>query len=93
MVDGARPLVADLRPLLANARPALADTVAWSHRLDPVTGNVVGHLPDLAAFIYQGNSVFQLEDANGPILRGLVDRRGGDDPVCAIVPCPSTSTP
>ena len=72
VVDGARPLAADLRPLLASARPALADTVAWSHRLDPVTGNVVGHLPDLAAFIYQGNSVFQLEDANGPILRGLV---------------------
>ena len=72
VVDGARPLVADLRPLLASARPALADTVAWSHRLDPVTGNVVGHLKDLAAFIYQGNDIFKLEDANGPILRGLV---------------------
>jgi phospholipid/cholesterol/gamma-HCH transport system substrate-binding protein len=72
VVDGARPLAADLRPLLASARPALADTVAWSHRLDPVTGNLVEHLPDLAAFVYQGNSVFQLEDANGPILRGLV---------------------
>ena len=72
VVDGARPLVADLRPLLAAARPALADTVAWSHRLDPLTANLVEHLPDLAAFVYQGNSVFQLEDANGPILRGLV---------------------
>jgi phospholipid/cholesterol/gamma-HCH transport system substrate-binding protein len=86
VVDGARPLVADLRPLLASARPALADTVAWSHRLDPVTGNVVGHLPDLAAFVYQGNSVFKLEDANGPILRGLVI--GGPNTVlCAIFPC------
>jgi phospholipid/cholesterol/gamma-HCH transport system substrate-binding protein len=72
VVDGARPLAADLRPLLASARPALTDTVAWSHRLDPVTANLVEHLPDLAAFVYQGNSVFQLEDANGPILRGLV---------------------
>jgi len=72
VVDGAKPLVADLRPLLADARPALADTVAWSHRLDPVTGNVVGHLGDLSAFIYQGNDLFKLEDANGPILRGLV---------------------
>jgi phospholipid/cholesterol/gamma-HCH transport system substrate-binding protein len=72
VVDGARPLAADLRPLLASARPALADTVAWSHRLDPATANLVEHLPDLAAFVYQGNSVFQLEDANGPILRGLV---------------------
>ena len=72
VVDGARPLAADLRPLLAASRPALADTVAWSHRLDPVTANLVEHLPDLAAFVYQGNSIFQLEDANGPILRGLV---------------------
>jgi phospholipid/cholesterol/gamma-HCH transport system substrate-binding protein len=72
VVDGARPLVADLRPLLAASRPALADTVAWSYRLDPVTGNLVEHLPDLAALVYQGNSLFQLEDANGPILRGLV---------------------
>jgi phospholipid/cholesterol/gamma-HCH transport system substrate-binding protein len=72
VVDGARPLVADLRPLLASARPALADTVAWSHRLDPVTANLVDHLPDLGAFVYQGNSLVQLEDANGPILRGLV---------------------
>jgi phospholipid/cholesterol/gamma-HCH transport system substrate-binding protein len=72
VVDGARPLVADLRPLLAAARPALADTVAWSYRLDPITANLVEHLPDLDAFVYQGNSLFQLEDANGPILRGLV---------------------
>jgi phospholipid/cholesterol/gamma-HCH transport system substrate-binding protein len=83
VVDGARPLTADLRPLLASARPALADTVAWSHRLDPVTGNVVGHLSDLTAFIYQGNSVFQLEDANGPILRGLVI--GGPETVLSLL--------
>ena len=72
VVEGARPLAADLRPLLASARPALADTVAWSHRLDPATANLVEHIPDVAAFVYQGNSLLQLEDANGPILRGLV---------------------
>jgi phospholipid/cholesterol/gamma-HCH transport system substrate-binding protein len=86
VVDGARPLVADLRPLLAAARPALADTVAWSHRLDPVTANLVDHIPDLDAFVYQGNSIFQLEDANGPILRGLVVL-GADTILCAITPC------
>jgi hypothetical protein len=57
---------------MASARPALADTVAWSYRLDPITSNLVDHLPDLGAFVYQGNSLLQLEDANGPILRGLV---------------------
>ena len=72
VVDGAGPLAADLRPLLAASRPALVDTVAWSHRLDPLTANLVEHLPDLGPFVYQGNSIFQLEDANGPILRGLV---------------------
>lgn len=72
VVAGARPLVGDLRPLLAASRPALADTVAWSGRLDPVTANLVDHLPDLQAFVYRGNSVFSLDDANGPILRGLV---------------------
>jgi phospholipid/cholesterol/gamma-HCH transport system substrate-binding protein len=85
VVDGARPLAADLRPLLASARPALADTVAWSHRLDPATGNLVGHLPDLEAFIYQGNHNFKLEDANGPILRGLVIA-GSDTVLCLIFP-------
>jgi len=94
VVDGARPLVADLRPLLAASRPALTDTVAWSHRLDPVTGNVVGHLKDLAAFIYQGNDVFKLEDANGPILRGLVI--AGAETILALIlphvpPSPGTT--
>jgi phospholipid/cholesterol/gamma-HCH transport system substrate-binding protein len=72
LVAEARPLVGDLRPLLAASRPALADTVAWSGRLDPVTANLVDHLPDLQAFVYRGNSVFSLSDVNGPILRGLV---------------------
>ena len=89
VVDGAKPLLADLRPLLASARPALADTVAWSHRLDPVTANLVDHIPDLDAFVYQGNSVFSLEDGNGPILRGLVVL-GEKTIECAIIPCQDT---
>jgi hypothetical protein len=72
VVSGARPLVGDLRPLVASAQAALADTVAWSGRLDPITSNLVAHLPDLAAFIYNTNSATSVTDANGPILRGLV---------------------
>jgi len=72
VVAGARPLVGDLRPLAASSRLALGDTVAWTPRLDPVTANLVAHLGDLAAFLANGTSVTSLEDANGPILRGLV---------------------
>jgi phospholipid/cholesterol/gamma-HCH transport system substrate-binding protein len=72
VVDGARPLLADLRPLAESARSALSDTVAWTARLDPTTANLVQHLPDVAAFFGNGVSMTGLEDANGPILRGLV---------------------
>jgi phospholipid/cholesterol/gamma-HCH transport system substrate-binding protein len=72
VVDGARPLAGDLRPLAASSRAALADTVAWTGRLDPMTANLVAHLPDVRDFVYRGNSVFHLDDAHGPILRGLV---------------------
>ncbi|HEV7865085.1 MAG TPA: MCE family protein, partial [Acidimicrobiia bacterium] len=72
LVSGARPLVGDLRPFVVSARAALTDTVAWAGRLDPITANLVGHLPDLAATVYQANSATQIQDANGPILRGLV---------------------
>ncbi|HEV7535853.1 MAG TPA: MCE family protein [Acidimicrobiia bacterium] len=72
VVSGARPLVADLRPFVDSARAALNDTVAWAGRLDPITANLVGHLPDVAALVHQANSATSVEDANGPILRGLV---------------------
>jgi phospholipid/cholesterol/gamma-HCH transport system substrate-binding protein len=72
VVSGARPLVADLRPFVDSARAALADTVAWAGRLDPITANLVGHLPDVAALVYNMNSATSVTDANGPILRGLV---------------------
>ena len=72
VVDGARPLLVDLRPLAESARASLSDTVAWTARLDPTTANLVRHLPDVAAFFGNGVSTTGLEDANGPILRGLV---------------------
>jgi phospholipid/cholesterol/gamma-HCH transport system substrate-binding protein len=72
VVAEARPLVADLRPLVSASRSALADTVAWSGRLEPVTANLVDHIPDFQALVFQLNSVFSLENANGPLLRGLL---------------------
>ncbi|HEV7686422.1 MAG TPA: MlaD family protein [Acidimicrobiia bacterium] len=72
VASGARPLMADLRPFVDSARAALTDTVAWAGRLDPITANLVGHLPDVAALVYNTNSATSVTDANGPILRGLV---------------------
>jgi phospholipid/cholesterol/gamma-HCH transport system substrate-binding protein len=72
VVAGARPLLGDLRPLAQSGRAALTDTVAWTARLDPTTANLVRHLPDVGAFFDNGVSATGLEDANGPILRGLV---------------------
>ena len=72
VVDGAGSLLGDLRPLAESGRAALSDTVAWTPRLDPTTANLVRHLPDVGAFFEHGVSETGLEDANGPILRGLV---------------------
>jgi phospholipid/cholesterol/gamma-HCH transport system substrate-binding protein len=81
VVAGARPLVGDLRPLASASRSALADTVAWSPRLDPATANLVAHIPDVQALVYRANSVFSLDDANGPLLRGLlILGSGGHNP-------------
>jgi phospholipid/cholesterol/gamma-HCH transport system substrate-binding protein len=72
VVAAAPPLLADLRPLAQSGRAALSDTVAWTPRLDPATANLVRYLPDVAGFFTNGVSATGLEDANGPILRGLV---------------------
>ncbi|HVW31856.1 MAG TPA: MlaD family protein [Acidimicrobiia bacterium] len=84
VVAGARPLVGDLRPFVDSAKTALADTVAWSGRLDPITANLVGHLPDLANVVYNANSATSVTDANGPILRGLV--LAGSDTLTPLLP-------
>jgi phospholipid/cholesterol/gamma-HCH transport system substrate-binding protein len=91
VVSEARPLVADLRPLVDSSRAALTDTVAWSHRFDPMTANLVAHLPDVSNFIYYGNSATHLEDANGPILRGL--NVFGSQGFCSLVNLPGVTCP
>ena len=90
-MSAARPLVADLRPLVDSARAALTDTVAWAGRLDPITANLVGHLPDLAATVYQGNSATHITDANGPIFRGLV--LAGSATITPVLPSPPGAAP
>jgi phospholipid/cholesterol/gamma-HCH transport system substrate-binding protein len=72
VVDKARPVVADLRPLVADVHAALPDLRAVSSRLDPITGGLLPYLNDVGAFVYNTNSTTSLQDANGGILRGLV---------------------
>jgi phospholipid/cholesterol/gamma-HCH transport system substrate-binding protein len=80
LVDGAKPLVADLRPFVDDAHAALGDFKPVSARFDPITATIVRSLDHVAALAYNANSVFSVEDANGPLLRGLVSTGYDSDP-------------
>ena len=80
VVASAQPLVGDLRPFVDDARTALGDASPVTARLDPLTARMVQSLGDIAAAIYNGNSMFSVQDANGPLLRGLVSTGYDGDP-------------
>lgn len=92
VVRKARPVVADLRPLVSDVNAALPDLRASTGRLDHVTGAAVPYLNDLAAFITNTRSVTSLEDANGGILRGLLEITPTSLPTDVLAP-KSTPTP
>ena len=72
VVAKARPVVDDLRPLVGDVNAALPDLRETTKLLEPVTASLPPYLDDLGAFVYQTNSVTSLYDANGGILRGLL---------------------
>ncbi|WP_116200533.1 MlaD family protein [Amycolatopsis circi] len=73
VVDKAAPVVADLRPYVHDLNVALPDLRATTSRLDPVTSALVKYLPDLGAFVVNTHSMTSMADANGGILRGMLE--------------------
>ncbi|HWU32278.1 MAG TPA: MlaD family protein, partial [Marmoricola sp.] len=77
-LDHAKPVVSTAVPVLANLRPFMPSLGSIAQDLRPLsvdaqllTASVVPHLNDVAAFVYNTNSVASLHDANRGILRGL----------------------
>ncbi|NBH07485.1 MlaD family protein [Amycolatopsis sp. SID8362] len=73
VVAKAKPVVEDLRPLVGDLNGALPDLHEVTGRLNPITAAILPYLNDLDAFVYQTNSLTSLHDANGGILRGLLE--------------------
>jgi phospholipid/cholesterol/gamma-HCH transport system substrate-binding protein len=73
VLTAAVPVVRDLRPLTTDLVQALPDLRSITQRADPVTAAAIKYLPDLGAFTLNTRSVTSLRDANGGILRGLLE--------------------
>lgn len=73
VVANAEPVVAPLNGFVGYGAPALADLARIGPDLNPITAGLVKYLPWLQAFVYNTTSVTSTQDANGPILRGLLE--------------------
>ncbi|WP_110206789.1 MlaD family protein [Nocardioides daejeonensis] len=71
VLDKAGPVVGDLRQAAPSVRAIAGDLRPLSRNAQPLTAHAVPRLDDVAAFVYNTNSVASLRDANRGILRGL----------------------
>jgi phospholipid/cholesterol/gamma-HCH transport system substrate-binding protein len=72
-VQKALPVVADLRPLISDLMQAATPLRTIALKLDPITSMLVSYEPDVAAFFLNTRSVMSVTDANGGILRGMLE--------------------